>query len=241
MKLDRQITERFITQLIRTPRGRAHILNQIAEAEDNGEARVFDDAIALVDDPALKRMIARHRDDEIRHGRLFRECLARTNVDPGPVPAELKVIDRLANKMGGFFDEPITDARGVMQAYLVLQVLEERACDQFSMYERVFRKVDPATADVFAEVALDEARHLKYCHAISKRYAPDDRTLAEELARMRRLEAESFRDTQRANLSYVEERALMENRVARFVFGLVGRVAQTLPRLPFTSFAEAAA
>jgi len=80
-------------------RGRAHVLNQIAEAEDNGEARVFDDAIALVDDPALKKLIARHRDDEIRHGQLFRAALKRTNVDPGPVPDELKIIDRISRKM----------------------------------------------------------------------------------------------------------------------------------------------
>jgi rubrerythrin len=238
MRVQQRLTEKFVTQLVKSPEGRAHLLNQIAEAEDNGEARVFDDAIALVDDPALKKMIARHRDDEIRHGQLFRACMRRTNVDPGPVPNGLKVIDNLSAKMGGFFDAPITDAKGVMEAYLVLQVLEERACEQFPMYERVFSKIDPETAAVFAEVGRDEARHLKYCHAISKRYAPDEETRIAELQRLRRLEAESFRETQRANMSHVEAKGLMENKLARVVFGVLGRLSQRVPILPFTSFAR---
>src|SRR3954452_9116550 len=115
-------------------------------------------------------MIVRHRDDEIRHGQLFRDCVRRTNVDPGPVPADVKILDRLSAKLGGFFEQPITDGRGVMQAYLVLQVIEERACEQFAMYIRVFSKCDPETPAVFEAIANDEARHLKYCHAISKHY-----------------------------------------------------------------------
>jgi len=125
MKPNLILTKMFFESVVRTPKGRALILNQIADAEDNGEAQVFDQALAKVDDSKLAKMIERHRDDEIRHGRLFRECIARTGFDPGPVPAETKLLDRMNRALGGFFDAPIEDTRGVMRAYLILQVIEE--------------------------------------------------------------------------------------------------------------------
>ena len=94
------------------------------------------------------------------------------------MPNELKLIDRLDRAVGGFFAQPIRDRRDVMQAYLMLQVIEERALTQFALFEVAFRGSDDETADVIAGIARDEERHLKYCHAIARRYAPDARDRA---------------------------------------------------------------
>ena len=179
MNLRERLSLRFIGRVITSDNGRAHLLNQCADAEGNGENGFFEHILSHVDDPALERMITKHRDDELRHEQMFLAARDRTGLDPGPVPNELKLIDRLDRAVGGFFAQPIRDRRDIMQAYLMLQVIEERALTQFSLFEVVFRGVDDETADAIAEIARDEERHLKYCHAIARRYAPDERTRAQ--------------------------------------------------------------
>ncbi|HEX6836233.1 MAG TPA: ferritin-like domain-containing protein, partial [Polyangia bacterium] len=175
--------------MITSPEGRTHLLNQCADAEGNGENGFFEHILAHVDDPALTRMITKHRDDELRHEQLFLAARDKTGFDVGPVPNELKLIDRLDRAVGHFFAHPIRDRRDIMQAYLMLQVIEERALTQFALFELAFRRVDDETADIIAEIAADEERHLKYCHAISKRYAPDEETRAATLREFRQVEA----------------------------------------------------
>ena len=198
-----KLMNRWLTHLCGSPEGRAHMLNQVAEAESNGESTIFERALARVDDPELAKMIRVHQADEVRHAALFHECLARTGIDPGPAPPELRIIDRLDRALDGFFDHAISDRKGVMEAYLLLQVIEERAVTQFPVFERGFRAAgDAHAADTFAAVARDEERHLRYCHAIARRYAPDTRTHDETLARFRTVEAQAFQENGRANMQH---------------------------------------
>lgn len=200
----------FLKQLVGTARGRAHILTVAADAENNGEGEFFDTLLSKVDDPDLQRMIRRHQADEIEHAALFQACAERQGVRLAPVPDELKLIDRLNRELGGFFDRGIKDRKGVMEAYLLLQVVEERAVTQFALFEPAFRRVDRQSADVFARIAKDEERHLKYCQAIAKRYAPDEFTQARTLRRFRELEARVFADNSRANMQHVLRHDLID-------------------------------
>jgi rubrerythrin len=197
------MTVRFTNRVITSLPGRAHLLNQCADAEANGENGFFEHILAWVDDPQLDKMIRKHREDELRHEQLFLAARDKTGLDPGPVPAELKLIDRLDRAVGGFFDHPIRNGRDVMDAYLLLQVIEERAVTQFALFERAFRGVDDETADVIAGIARDEDRHLKYCHAIARRYAPDERVQRDTLREFRRLEAGCFAENSRANMDHL--------------------------------------
>src|SRR5262245_21658380 len=95
MNIQELIATRFAQLMVATPAGRAHILAQAAEAEANGEGQVFERALAKVDDPEVQRLIRRHQADEVRHAALFRERVAAQGIDPGPVPDELKLVDRL--------------------------------------------------------------------------------------------------------------------------------------------------
>jgi rubrerythrin len=201
MDLGEQLTKRYMTQLVATPEGRAHVLHQCAEAEDSDEAQVFDRVLAVIDDPELAQLVKRHMADETRHAAMFRERLAATGVTPPPIPDDLRLLARIDRALGGA--RPVVDRTGVMEAYVLLQVIEERATTQFGIHEAVFRPIDPKTADVYAAIAKDEARHLKYCHAIGRRYAPDEATYLATVRRYRKIEARAFAANGRANMKYV--------------------------------------
>jgi len=239
MDLRTEITERFTRRLLASPKGRAHVLTQIADAESNGENQVFEHILEHVDDPQLKKLVEKHQADEIRHEQLFRACVERNGIQPEPVPAELRLIDRLDRAVGGFFEHELDSKTGVMEAYLLLQVIEERAITQFQIFEKLFREIDPVIADTFVEVARDEERHLKYCHAISKRYAPDEATRQAKLTELRELEARCFAENSAANLEHVLAKGWFEGGpLAKWVFRTLQTLGNRRGVLPYTEYAE---
>ncbi len=241
MNVRHHLSQYFLEALMSTKRGRAHLLNQVAEGEEQGEQRVFDEAIALVEDPELKKLIRRHREDEIRHGQMFRARIEANGVPVGPVPENLDMLRRLDRALGGFFDKGLSSEADVMRAYVILQVIEERACEQFTMYIDALERVgEHETADVFRQVAKDEARHLKYCRAIALRYAEDEADYERELVLVRELEARSFKDVQRSNIEYILANDLAPSRGARLFFRVMKVVTGLVDEVPYTSFAQPA-
>jgi rubrerythrin len=228
----------FLRHLIETPAGRQHVLSQVADAESTGESRVFEQLLSQVDDPELAKMIEKHQADEIRHAELFRACEARTGLPARTVPTELRLMDRLDAQLGHILAKPITTREGVMDAYLLLQVLEERAITQFGRFIEAFGEIDPETAAVFTQVNLDEERHLKYCHAISRRYAPDEATRLATLARLRHEEALAFRENQLVNLNHTLDTGLIRGTVRRALWRALARVAALAASAPSTPFAQ---
>ena len=246
MDLREWLTLRFTRRLLSTPEGRAHVLNQIADAESNGENHVFEHVLKHVDDSALRKMIEKHQADEIRHEQLFRACVERNGIVPHPVPSGLKLIDRLDRAVGGFFEHDLDATTGVMDAYLLLQVIEERAITQFTVFEKVFRELDlpigPVIADTFVEVAKDEELHLKYCHAISKRYAPDELTRQRRLKELRELEARCFAENSAANMEHVFQKGWFDGGPAvKWMFKTLQSLGNRRGELPYTAFAAEAA
>jgi hypothetical protein len=233
MTLNQNITRRFLAELLSTDAGRAFVLNQIVDAEAWGEGRLFDRVLARVSDPQLMRLIRRHRDDKLRHAQLFIERLESAGSAPRPVPRERSYVTRLDAAVGGLRDRALRDARDVMEAYLFQQVLEERAIVQFEALEAAFRPHDAATADVIAAVLLDEERHLRWCRTIAIRYAPDEWTLRETLARFRDVEARVFRAQELAVTRYALDRGFVGGAFWRALLAL-GRAQRASP----TPFAE---
>jgi uncharacterized ferritin-like protein (DUF455 family) len=202
MTLQDTLLLRYFRHVVATPQGRAHVLNQVADAESNGESAVFENMLSLADDPVVAKVVKRHADDEVRHAGLFHDRVRATGIDPGPAPAHLRLIERVDQKLGGFLHKPVRERRDMMEAYLILQVIEERALTLFPVFVEGFRDVDPETADVFVAVGKDEERHLKYCRAVARRYAPSPAIHAETLREFRRLEGECFVENGRANMDY---------------------------------------
>jgi rubrerythrin len=202
MKPEQAIAPFILNAILRHPRGRSFFLAQAADAEGSDEGRIFDELLTHIDDPELGRLVKRHQADEARHAELFATAAAAQGVALKPIPDELKLLERMDRKLGGFFDQFHRGQRSVMEVYLLLQVIEERALTQFRTMEPVLRKYDPASADIVKEVIADEERHLKYCRAVARRYAPSDAGLTRVLNEMRELEAISFGEHMRANLRY---------------------------------------
>src|SRR5205807_2222762 len=158
-------------RLVETPVGRSLVLRQIADAEGNGENRIFEHVLDAVSDREVRRMVEKHKADELGHERLFLDCAARAGDATTPVPASLRIIERIDRAAGDIFARNADRRVSVMEAYLMLQTIEERAVRDFATYVRVFDEVDAETASVLRGVARDEERHLRYCDAISRRYA----------------------------------------------------------------------
>ncbi len=239
MNLRDELSLRYLRLMLQSVEGRAFVLRQLADAESNGESKVFDQVLSHVDDPELQKMIQKHKADEIRHAELYTAAAVKTGVPMQPVPDQLKLIDRLDRAMGGFLDKPIVDKQGVMEAYLVLQVVEERGITQFRLLERGFREVDAEVADLIASIARDEERHLCYCLAISRRYAPDEATLRSSLRRIRNLEARAFAENSQALMEYAMGHQLFNGGpLARLFFQTVQKLARRSGQLPYTSYGQ---
>ncbi len=203
------IQTRYLDRLVHSDRGRAFMLAFMADAERSDEQMVFDTLLARVDDPELHALVRIHRDDEERHGELLDECMRRVGVTPPAVPDELRFVFRLDAQLDGFAAEFVAGRRGVMEAYVLLQVIEERAVVQFPGIARALRSVDPYAADVVERVTEDERRHVRYARAISRRYAPDADTLARTLACFRRAEAVAFAAHGQAYLHFAIDHDLL--------------------------------
>jgi rubrerythrin len=209
--LARSLGSLYLARLMRTVRGRAFMLNFMVQAEEADEAGVFDALLARVDDPELGKMVRLHRDDETRHAAMLRECLARIAVQPEPVPAELRVVERIDRHLG-IADKFLDGKTGIMEAYALLQVIEERGVRQFPGIAKAMRPYDPESASVIDRITRDEERHVRYAKAISRRYAPDDETLERALRRIRRAEGRAFIEHNRAFLAFATKHNLDDAR-----------------------------
>jgi rubrerythrin len=235
----------FLHDLFSTPRGRAYVLTQAAEAESGGEQKIFDTLLEHVHDPELAKMVKKHKEDEERHAVLYGECAARQGARLPTIPHELKVIDtvdeHIARVRGGvrFFDETRHDDRYVMEGYLFLQVLEERAVQQFGVLADALRPFDPRSAAIVLEIDADERRHLRYCHAISKRYAPSQEVLESVLASFRRAEALAYREHTQKSLDFLIREGFVP-RGPKALFWRGVKSATVLGELPWTDLGRPA-
>src|SRR5690242_19134533 len=230
MTILERLNLRYMRQLFSTPEGRAHVLAQAVDGESSGEAAIFERTIAQVDDPELKRVIRKHQQDELRHEKLFRERLAAQNA-PYVLPDHLKLVARVDAEAGNVIDRPVKDARGVLEAYTLLQALEERACFSFTMFIAAIEPYDPESARVIREILEDEKRHLKYCVAVAKRYARDEDERLEVLYKMRRAEARAFKANQMANMDYTLSKGWVGGPIETAFWRAIRFLARPLPPL----------
>lgn len=230
------ISRQFLSVLLASPRGRAYALTQAGIAESSDEGAIFDHVLRRVDDEKLQQMVKKHAEDEERHAELFFAAADRQGVGRPEIPEHIRVLEIL-NRRIGLFDRRMETDEDVMEAYLVLQVVEERAIEQFSMIEPVMRRFDPQSADVLVGIAKDEERHLRYCRAITKRYATDENKLAARLAELRHEEAMAFREHQRAGLSHILDQGFLSLRATLFWRAAI-EVLSRRDVLPMTRFAE---
>jgi hypothetical protein len=109
-----------------------------------------------------------------------------------------------------------------MNTFAILLAIETRGVEQFPRIGAEFRRLgDAATADTFDEVARDERGHVRSCASLGRRYAPDDATWEEAVARARTAEASAFETVGLATLVHAVRSGLLWR-------GLVARTKQRL-------------
>lgn len=237
-RLRQLLSRQFLGSLLASAEGRAYVLTQAAIAESTDEGAVFAHVSQRVGDPELLRMVRKHAEDEERHAKLFFGCAERQGVPLPEIPSNLRVLDRLNGRLG-IFDRRVDTDRDVMDAYLVLQVIEERAIEQFGTIEPVLRRYDARSADVVTGIREDEARHLRYCRAITKRYAPTERIRIGRLRELREAEAAAFRDHQRSGLRHVLHANYLPAPSA-FLWRTAADLLERRDVLPYTRFKDEA-
>ncbi len=204
---------RFLDRLCATHGGRAFLLNALVDAEEADEQGVFDHLIAEVSDPTLKKVIETHRDDEVRHAELMRVCLRRHGCPRQPGPVELQIVPYIARALGDG-GARLLARPAVWEAYAFLEVLEQRAVEEYPRFAAALGAIDPETGVVILEIADDEARHVKYARAVSRRYAPDPDTLERTRAKFRAAEAWAFDVHGRATIRHAVAHGLLAGSTA---------------------------
>jgi rubrerythrin len=199
----------FLTRLLETPEGRAHMLNISVAAEEGDESGLFDQVAAVVDEPELRRIVELHRDDEVRHAGLFRGCLERNGYEADGVPDSIAFIREVGGRSDRS-DDPVRGVDDLVDFFALLLAIEERGVQQFPRLADLFEPHDPETAAVYRRVARDERGHVRYCERIGRHYAPDDQAWDDAVARARALEQEAFLSVGLANLAYCTDHGLVQ-------------------------------
>jgi rubrerythrin len=207
--MENDIGAAFLAQLAATAGGRRYLLSVSVEAEEGDEGHIFDQLADRVDDPRLRRIVARHRDDERRHAQLFGDCLRRLGLERQPVPDELRIVRQVAEATGGFEQGVGTDEH-VVATYALLRAIEVRGVEQYPLIADAFDAVDPVTAEVYRRVVRDERGHVRYCDTIGGRYAGDDATWQRAVADARAVEEAAFAQIGLASLTYCAERGWVD-------------------------------
>ena len=200
----------FLEQLTATPEGRRHLLSISVDAEEGDEQGIFDQLADHVDDEDLRRIVLRHRDDEVRHAGLFRDCLARAGLEKQPVPDDMRIIRQIAVASPGGAGRGVATRRDVAERYALLLAIEERGVEQFPTIAAAFRPHDAETSDVYLRVARDERGHVAYCERIGRRFAESHADWEELVDRARRLEADAFVHVGLANVAYCTEQGWVD-------------------------------
>src|SRR4051812_19354298 len=179
----------FMRRLVATGAGRAHLLTLVADSERNDEGRIFTALERYADEPWLARVVRRHSEDEARHAALLEARIVANGAGRPKLPERLDLLRQLDRALDGVMSRPISSREDVMRAYLLLQVVEERAVSQLPLFIEAFAEVDPETSATFAVLLRDEQRHLGYCHAVARRCAPSLAVHDQTLKHLREVEA----------------------------------------------------
>ena len=181
----------FLKQLCATPRGRAFLFQALANVEGDAELNAFEAMAGAVSDPQLQKVIRRHAADEARHAGLLEALAMKEGVPRIRVPRACNPMDDL-EQATGVLRAPMRSGEDVLRAYVLLQVIEERAVTQYPLYIEALRGLDDDAAAVLEKIQADELNHLRYCKAVTGRLAPSPAALAKTLKHYRAVGAWAF-------------------------------------------------
>lgn len=199
----------FLRALLSSPAGRQHMLSVSVDAEEGDEAGIFDQLADAVTDPELRRIVVTHRDDEVHHAGLYRDCLRRNGFTKQDLPGSVSIIGQVRDGSDGGAGE-VRSAGDVVRTYALLLAIEERGVDQFPLIADAFEPHDPETAATYRRVTRDERGHVRYCTRIGRHHAGSDDAWAAAIASAREIEAAAFERVGIAQATYCAEQGWVD-------------------------------
>lgn len=155
---------------------------------------------ALTGDPQLAAKVARHGEDEAKHGRLFAALLEKRGLEPTRVPDEIDYCMLLERRGIGLSHERLRREDRLsdeeLLRYLIhSRVTEQRASEEIESQKRIFRD-DPDLGKAIGMIAEDEMNHLAYCHEELLRFCDlgHGATIRRLLGEYARAEVDTYRD-----------------------------------------------
>jgi hypothetical protein len=198
----------FLAALVATPAGRQHLLSVAVDAEEGDETGIFDQLADAVDVPELAHIVRVHRDDEVRHAGLYRECLRRNGYSKQELPESLSVVAQVRGGAAG--PVGVRTPEEIVMIYAVLLAIEERGVERFPLIADAFDAHDPETAETYRRVTRDERGHVRYCQRIGRHYAGSDQAWDDAVAFGRQVEAEAFTRATTAGAAYCADRGWVD-------------------------------
>jgi len=165
------LSRRWMARVAADPAALRATLGAYRDGEDNGEAAVFEQVGAHL--PArYVRMCARHAADEARHAALFAAAVDALG-GAAPTPARLDPLARLDAAAGGLLATAGDSREALGRVFLLLMAFERRLAERLPLIADGFAAARPELSALFRTVARDEARHIRYCTAVSQALIPD--------------------------------------------------------------------
>lgn len=230
--LSRRLNDRFTHQLVADDDALLVLFRMLADAEENGEAQVFD-AVADRLGPKLAALVRRHADDERRHIGLTRRALRLLHDRPELRDGRANLVEVVDTHMGGMLRGEGTDAE-LGRAYLLLYALERRMVAQLTQLERGLQGRRPELAAIVAEIRDDELKHIRWCQVVAwELMGADEASFRATRDEMVAVEARVYLGVTRQNLTALLDvglrgMSLVERGFWRLAAWTMGR----LPSLP---------
>jgi hypothetical protein len=200
------LSARSVFEEIRSNDDTFRLFCSIAAKNENQGGWENERIAELTRDAELAGKIARHGQDEEKHGRLFAALLKKRGLDAASVPSDTDYTMILERRGIGLSherlrrDEPLADHE--ILAYLIhSRVTEQRASEEIEQQRAIFQD-DPELGRAVSLIADDEVNHLAYCHEELLRFrALGYRGEIERMLRAyARVEIDTYRDVALATL-----------------------------------------
>ena len=211
-----QITLLFLRRVASTPRGQAHLLQHLANAESEGEIPLFDVVAEYMErawkDEGRAKLARIHREDETRHVGMLEGEIARLLKNPleAQLPASMSFVPLLGERLAPIRKSRIDSDQDVAEFYSALMAIEVRTAHNLKLFAMAFREnQNDIGAQILESIANDEIRHPGYCRSILGRCEISPVDLGRTLRKWSLIEAWAFARLNALDLEFTSHRGLL--------------------------------
>ncbi|MBT3584218.1 MAG: ferritin-like domain-containing protein [Halobacteriovoraceae bacterium] len=222
--LEEYLNVLFMRQNLSDRKGLTYLFSQLADAESSngGEIKIFEQLIDYVQDPGLKKVLAVHKADEERHEKMFLHYIELMGTNPITLGDDQRVLSLLERELG-LLKRPVKCDEDVVQLILLLQVIEERAIQEFEALKVAFEK-DLVIVNLLETIIKDERKHLVYCQKVATFYQQDSQKIEQTLNRFRKIEEYCYRQLSANHMTYCMQEDLIKGSFWRRFWGFMGQL-----------------